>query len=79
VELGAELGCRTAKERKCIVPMPSDSARHPVKCVECCSRSQFTNCVSARRLVGDLHRADYCGVVTGLYLAEVSSYNPWRH
>ena len=29
MELGAELGCRTVKERKFIVPIPSDSASHP--------------------------------------------------
>jgi len=34
---------------------------------------------SVYELLGDLYLADYCGVVTVLYLAEVSSYNSWRH
>ena len=41
----------------------SDCAAHPH---EMCGMlmTQFTNCVSAWRLVGDLHREGDCGVVT---------------
>jgi len=37
--------------------------------------TQFTNCVSAWRLGGDLHRAGYCGVVTVLHFCAVRIAN----
>jgi len=38
--------------------------------------TQFTNCLSAWRPVGDLHQEGDCSVVTVLHLGQVSSDNP---